>query len=1652
MGALSRRWNAFSGGHDNMPIRIEGAREHNLADVDVTIGDGLTVVTGVSGSGKTSLVFDTVYQEARRRFLAIHRQGRDSQPLAPADVRRIEGLGPAVAVGQNLLNRNPESTLATASGLHPYLRLLYAHFGTRHCSVCDTPLTLRDADAIVERLTRLAQDGPVGLTVPLLRQAYGSHRTLLALLSAQFGRERLIVDGEALSDQALNPAEPHSLSLRLGKLPSGAEGHVAREALALARNLGGDGLLAQTAAGDEWLSDTPVCPTCGAWFHPLRATHFHQNCPHCQGEGCERCRGTGLYPEAAAVRWQDLRLPELLSRSVEQVKTLFAKADLPSSADRLLSELAKRLAALDTVGLGYIALERSSPTLSRGESQRVRLAITLTSPLEDMLHVLDEPTIGQHPADVARLMPAFRQLKGPVLFVEHDRAAAAHADQAIDIGPGAGTSGGEITYQGTPQGLWRSDTPTGRYFSLRKRVRLPEARPPAESFLRLEGAALRNLRTIDVAIPLGRLTVITGVSGAGKSTLVEGVLLPTLKSGEPVGCAGLDGPKQKPTMVDQKPIGRNPRSNPATYTKLSDLVRDLFARASGLSASHFSFNRPEGACPTCKGIGAIENKMRFLPSTWIPCADCEGRRFSEEVLAARVTLGEGTLSIADFYNLPILEARELLLGPGGLEGRDRSAARRMLDALCDVGLGYLTLGQPSPSLSGGEAQRVKLAKYLGRRSLKGQVLILDEPSTGLHPQDIAGLLVVLDRLVRSGATVVIVEHNTDLIRAADWIVDLGPGAGPDGGRLLYQGDAQGLMACQASLTAQALREETSLEPLERPGDAWQRSDSVSIRGARAHNLRDVSVDIPKNKLTVVTGVSGSGKSSLVRDVLESEARRRFLESLSMYERQSTREGAEAPVESVSGLGVALSITQQRERFSRRTTVGTQTEIVQHLAVLLGLLGERDCPQCGAKLARKAGGRRDRAQWLCANCGYQAAVGRPIHFSPRNYAAACPNCHGVGTLQQPRPEKLMIHPEQPICGGAMYSPGFFPGGYLCKTPHHGHAIAKAVAARYKFDLFETPWNEVSEAGQRAFLFGDPEPLDVEAVSNKGVVKQYRTQYPGFYGWVGEWDIGGTYTDAVLCPDCGGGRLRPEYASVTLRGHNRQALCEMPLWELIDEMAALDASLSLEDAVSAALARDSLALIRRRLRFLQRVGLGYLHLDRMAGSLSAGEAQRIRLAGLMGSGLTALTLLIDEPTRGMHPSEVDALRDVLHDLRDEGHTLIVVEHDPSIMRAADHLIDMGPEAGTRGGQVVAQGSPKAVQTADTITGRWLRGEGGSEPNAGRRTPRGWMTIRAPRENNLQGQDVRLPLGCLVGVCGVSGSGKSTLIADTLGRAIAPRSHTTSMASEPITPGVHDGIAGAPERAVVVDQAQRGIQSAARYLDVEPRLLRLYAQSEDAQALGYDVKTLKRRCATCGGRGSLRLDMGFLPNVEIPCESCAGSGYPPEAWEVRLRGQPLPALFALTLEEVLALFADQPSIAGPLQAACDVGLGYLVLRQPGFAMSGGESQRIKIARELSKHTGRKTKGTLYILDEPTIGQHLEDVARLSGVLHRLVGAGHSVLVVEHHTQLLARCDWLLELGPVGGPQGGRIIAEGTPEQVATGETPTAPYLRQALMGGDA
>lgn len=1619
-----------------MKIEIQGARENNLKNIDVVFQGGLTVVTGVSGSGKTSLVFDTLHQEAQRRFQEVFTLGASRERVAPADVDRISGLLPTVAVGQNLLNRNPHSTVATASGLHPLLRLLFARFGVRHCPVCDVVVRILDDDTLIDEMQRIER--PFAVTVPLVRYAKGSHAALLALLVDAFGVENIEVDGVSWKQQPLTPDQVHSISIKLADLNSNPPAGQLRPLLDQAAALGCISISIEMDSSERTYSRAPVCSNCGTWLSPLEPHHFNKACSDCKGEGCQRCQGTGLFPNAAATRWRELRFDHFLGQTVSGVKKQFDRSPLSPKAERLMSEIQTRLDALVQVGLGYVTLDRRAPTLSRGEGQRLRLAVLLTGRLSDLLHLIDEPTIGQHPHDVDNLMESLANLSGPVIFVEHDRIAAARADSALDIGPGAGIEGGRVIFSGTPEELWEADNVTGRFFNGRESCVLPEKRPPPETFLTIKGAHLHNLQNLDVPLALNRLNVICGVSGSGKSTLVEDVLFATLTNAAPVGCRAVEGAGIKSVIVDQSPIGRNPRSNPATYTKLLDIIRECFATNTGLDATCFSFNTSAGACQRCNGMGAVEIKMRYLPSTWIPCADCEGARFNEKILDAKVVFGDGKArSIADFLTLTVSEALPLMSSVPGLSENARENAGVLLRALEDIGLGYLTLGQPSPTLSGGEAQRVKLAKYLGRRNLKDRLLILDEPSTGLHPADIHGLLVVMDRLVRSGATIIVVEHNTDIIRAADWLVELGPGAGPEGGRLLFTGFPKELDRGRLTPTSQALAEEADLavQPLR---DGGEKADSavICIRGARSNNLKNIDIDFPKHALSVVTGISGSGKSSLVGDVIELEARRRYLESLAMYERQSTREGQEAEVDRVDGLGVTLSIGTQRAPYNQRAHLGDDTGIIQGLTVLFAQGSRLNCPDCGVVM------QRESEQIRCLKCGRTYPIPKPRHFSPSTYSAACRKCHGVGTLQDPRPEKLIIHPEKPLCDGAMYSPGFFPKGYLCKPFNGGYDMVQAFAGRYGFDPAATPWNEMTSETQHAFLFGDPEPMLVTYTSRNGNVTTREETFVGFYGWIRDWDQGGTYTETVSCSQCAGTGLREPYRSCRLAGRTIHEWRNIPLCFLIGLMGDLPDSLS-EDALTAPI----LNKIQGRLLYLCEVGLGYLHLDRYSATLSAGEAQRVKLAGLLGGRLSGLTLLFDEPTRGLHPREVEGLRVALRKLQQEGNTVIVLEHDLQIIEGADFVVDMGPEAGWFGGEVVAKGSPAEIKKAETYTGRWLAGKNEVPLPEKRRTPERWLRLFRPSGYNLSIDVLALPLGVLVGVCGVSGSGKSTLINDTLGRILAPPKQTTSVAYEPVAPEPYERLEGAPARTLVVDQTRAGLHNPASFLGIEKALRTVFAESEIAAALGLDESVLKRNCSACKGSGVQRIEMGFLPDVYEPCEVCGGGGYPPEADSVRLFDRSLPEVMRLPIEQVYHLFRDKEGVSEKITSAMQVGLGYLILNQPGRTLSGGEAQRLKIAEELNQ---RNQKDTLYILDEPTIGQHLEDINRLIFVLRNLVEAGQSVLVVEHHPHVLAACDWLVELGPGGGPDGGRIIAAGTPEEVMRMDTPTALYLRQILEGG--
>jgi len=683
------------------------------------------------------------------------------------------------------------------------------------------------------------------------------------------------------------------------------------------------------------------------------------------------------------------------------------------------------------------------------------------------------------------------------------------------------------------------------------------------------------------------------------------------------------------------------------------------------------------------------------------------------------------------------------------------------------------------------------------------------------------------------------------------------------------------------------------------------------------------------------------------------------------------------------------------------------------------------------------------KWYCSECNISIQFPKPRHFISTNYSAACLKCHGVGSFQVPNPNKLIIHPEKPLCKGAMYSPGFFPKGYLCKPFNGGYYVVQALATRYGFDPFLIPWNKMPEEAKNSFLYGDKKPLQVEFENKKGEVYIREFIFQGFYEqWLRDWDVGGTYTDKELCDECNGLKLRPQYLAVSLYGFNIPQLCDIPLDKLYKILVKGKLDTNIPSFV-----RNSFKIILTRLEFLIKTGLGYIKLNRVAETLSAGEAQRIRIAGLLGSDLSSLTVLLDEPSRGLHPSEIRTLLEVLMELRDKGNTIISIEHDLLFMEVADYIIDMGPGAGIRGGEIVAKGTPEEIKLSKTLTGDWLIGKKKFKISKEFRKPKNWLKIYGARENNLKGDVVEIPHGLIVGLCGISGSGKSTLIIDTLGRALVPVKHTTSVSRESIDPGEYEKIEGSLPQTLLIDQSKAKIGSPLKYLGLEPSIIKIYAETEDAKILGLNENKLKTRCSVCNGRGYIKIDMKFLPDVIEKCEICKGSGYQAEAWQVSYEGVSLPEVSNLTFEEAYELFKGSQSIATKLNYVIQVGLGYLQLSQPARTLSGGEAQRLKIVKELSK---KSTKKTLYILDEPTIGQHLEDVSKLIETLNLLVDKGHTVIVIEHHPQVLASCDWVIELGPGAGPEGGRVIAKGPPDEVAKLNTPTAPYLKEVLEGG--
>ncbi len=838
---------------------------------------------------------------------------------------------------------------------------------------------------------------------------------------------------------------------------------------------------------------------------------------------------------------------------------------------------------------------------------------------------------------------------------------------------------------------------------------------------------------------------------------------------------------------------------------------------------------------------------------------------------------------------------------------------------------------------------------------------------------------------------------------------------------------------------------------------------ITVRGARLHNLKNVSISIPKNRLIVLTGLSGSGKSTFGLDILYAEGQRQYLASLGMVEYGLTR----PPVDSITGLSPSISVDQHLTNHSPRSTVGTATDVYTYLRILFARLGRRPCPACGKDVppsydsasAEWAGEAESaapapEAAFPCPHCGAPVPEMGMEHFSFNKPEGACPACTGLGVVTQVNLSRL-VDEEKNIAGGAV-------NGWNRAYIEYNIAILQAAAAYYGFEFDLTlPVREFSPAQRDLLFYGAESPqfrrhypqVEPPATVRQGRFEGVATGLLRRYAeHIHEADYREKMQEFLVsqpCPDCGGTRLRPESRAVKVAGMDIAAASSLSLTALGAWLEGLPAGWSETELL---IAGPVLAALKERIQRLDEVGAGYLTLERSSPTLSAGEAQRLRLAALLGSGLTGVLYVFDEPTIGLHQRDTRRLVGILRRLRDLGNTVLVIEHDLEMINAADTVIDFGPGGGKNGGQVVATGTPAEVAAAPgSVTGAYLAGRARIAATQHRRPPgEKALIIRGAREHNLQNITVRLPLGLLVAVTGVSGSGKSTLVFDILARALRRKLHGAAE-----VPGAHDAIEGSEfiEKVITIDQEHIGRitrSNAATYSDVFTPIREAFAATPEARRLGFAARHFSfnvpgGRCERCEGAGVLTIQMHFMPEVEVRCPACHGRRFTRETLAVRYRGRDISQVLDLTVEEALALFQDVPAAASRLQVLADVGLGYLQLGQPATTLSGGEAQRVKLAKEL----GRRAAGrTLYLLDEPTIGLHLADTARLLGLLQRLVDAGNSVVVVEHNLEVIKTADWVIDLGPEGGAGGGRLVAEGTPEQVAlVNGSFTGQYLKEKL-----
>jgi len=1759
-------------------IQVLSARQNNLKGFDLYLPFyHLTVVTGVSGAGKSSLVFDTLYAEGQRRyfetFSSYVRQFLERLPRPR--VKEILNIPPALAFPQGNFIRTSRSTVGTLTEVSNFVKMLFYQAGKPFCPICQREVLPSNPSLIAEDILKSFPGQRVLVLAPLRKETSAEY--LKQGLLAE-GFSRVFISGRVCELEGVESL-PEEFEVVLHRLIIKEEAKSELiPSLELAFKLS-DKVKIRTVYGEEKAyALKEECPNCGYIFPKKTPALFSFNtaqgaCPECKGFGsllivdlealvkeprkslakgaipildypamtevkldlfsylrekgipvdipfsqypeevkrlifegggkwygfkevvdwlyahrykphfrillaklrrevtCPTCKGTRFNPQALLFRIKGLSVADFYRLEVKDLISFlerFVQEGLPYAEERLAREVLRRIKYLQEVGLDYLTLGRASKTLSGGEVSRCLLTRALSSDLAETLYLIDEPTTGLHPLDTSRVLGFMKKLvqrSNTVVVVEHDPEVILSADFLVELGPGGGEGGGYLLHAGEPKKILELETPTGVVLrELAENRSIPSEKQKnsykTKKYLTFKECRAQNLKGFDLEVPLSGITVIVGVSGSGKSTLLEEVVAKTLlevkERGRPSNCkevVGLDklGPLWNVHFLTQESLARSPRAVVATYIDIYPYIRKLLAstdaaKSLGFTEGHFSFNSPSAQCPNCRGLGYEVIELQFLSDLVIPCEVCQGKRFREEILEVRWR----GMNIAEILELTIESALEFFGG--------HREIRRALEVLDRLGLSYLKLGQPLSTLSGGEAQRLRLGELLIKVKSGQDFILLDEPTVGLHLQDVKHLIHTLELLREEGHTIIIVEHHPEVMLCADHIVELGPEGGEKGGYLLYQGDLKGLLKAKTP-TSKALKEylsprvfTTRHQFLSHPKPALSLSPRaqarglpdnkvISLRGVKHHNLKNLDLDLPREKLIIVTGVSGSGKSTLAFDVIFSEGQRRFLETLPGYFRQFIKVHEEPNVDLITGLPPTVALEQRSGELSPRSTVGTLTEILPYLRLLYSRVSKAFCPSCEKPIKP----RTEEELLSLAESLYPKHSGKEIkvlanlvrhrkgHFRPLFERYLKRGYHSFRVdgeyMEIPPLRELSRYSEHTLelnLGSPRGKEHFLSLVELALREGKGEAI---------LDLGES---ELYLSTKRTCLncrVSLPEPSPLLFAFNTKVGACQTCEGLG-------------RLEEEVCPACQGSRLRDEVRAFKINGLSLPELCDLSIDKALEFIESLEF-----EGREKKIAEELVAEIRSRLRCLIDLGLSYLTLSRSADTLSSGEAKRVRISAEVGSNLTGVAYILDEPTIGLHPKDTAKLIEKLKELCRKGNTLIVVEHDEETILAGDFIVDLGPSGGKKGGESLFAGSKEDFLKSNSLTAKALKDLSRKQIFSLRRAPEKFLRLKKAKLRNLKGFDVEIPLASLVAVVGVSGSGKSTLICEALYQSLQYLFLCLPERKRgvPRLFGLED-IEGWEELSSVylVDHSPIGNTPRsipATYINVFTDIRRAFANTLLAKQLGYDegrfsFNNEEGQCPHCRGHGVIKVEIPFLPTLYQTCEYCQGKRYNQETLRIKLKGKSIADVLEMDFATALELFENYSAIKRKLELVCQIGLDYLLLGQPSPTLSGGEAQRIKLAKELGKS---HSKPILYILDEPTTGLHILDVEKLTSVLQGLVSKGHTVVFIEHNPELIKHADWVIELGPEGGDKGGELLFSGPMDEFLEQDTETAKVLRE-------